>query len=52
MSDCNNTGSFLSGMLFGLLVGGALGLLYAPQSVFYPQNSKVEGISAEWTKLQ
>lgn len=32
MSDCNNTGSFLSGMLFGLLVGGALGLLYAPQS--------------------
>ncbi len=32
MSDCNNSGSFMSGMLFGLLVGGALGLLYAPQS--------------------
>lgn len=33
MSDCNNSGgSFMGGMLMGLLVGGALGLLYAPQS--------------------
>lgn len=33
MSDNNyNNGSFLAGIMFGMLVGGALGVLLAPQS--------------------
>ena len=30
--NCNNGGSYINGMLLGLVVGGALGVLLAPES--------------------